>query len=116
MIRLRIIFDDARADRGEDFIVFQVFDPSANQWVEVSKDVADDISGRAVKRPVAGGFTPDGMYFIAAVPRRRLGPYAKYVVEWVDKLPPEPILINEGVRLVYKGSDDEGDYFEVVPL
>ena len=114
LVRVRIVFDDERADRGEDFVVYQVYDPSANQWVEVPKEVAEDIAERG--RSVAGGFTRNGMHFVFAVHRHRLGPYERYVIEWIDELPKRRLLINEGVKIVYRSSDDKGDYFEVVPL
>ena len=112
LIRLRIVFDDNR----EDLVVFQVYDPSTNKWVEVSKEVFEDIIDRAVDRPVAGGFTPSGIHTVAAVPRLRLGPYARYVVEWVDKLPKRPIMINEGVKVIYRGRKGDTEYYEVKPL
>ena len=58
---MRIVLDDERANKGEDFIVYQVYDLQRQEWVEVSKDVADEIAEGAVK-PVAGGFLVNGLH------------------------------------------------------
>ena len=103
LVRLCIVFDDNR-------------EGMADQWVEVSKAEADDIADRAVDMPVAGGFHLSGMHMILAIPRGRLDRYRRYVVDRVDELPKTPIMINEGATLVYKGSDEKGDYYEVKPI
>ncbi|GAB6943224.1 hypothetical protein [Vulcanisaeta sp. JCM 14467] len=95
-------------------MTYQVYDPSINQWVEVGKEVADEIAERG--RSVVGGFMPNGFHLVLAIPRRRLGPYGKYVVEWVDKVPRRPLLVNEGVKIVYKGRRGDTEYFEAKPL
>ena len=46
----------------------------------------------------------------------KLGRYMKYIAGWIDELPPMTIMINEGVKIVYKGSDDKGDYYEIKPI
>ena len=97
IVRLRIVFDDKRAEEGEDFIVYQVYDPASQDWVEIPKDTAEDIAGRG--RLIGGGLLPNGFHFIEAIPRRRLGDYERYVVEWVEKrdLPRDLLIINEGI-------------------
>lgn len=97
IVRLRIVFDDKRADMGEDFIVYQVYDPSKQEWVEISKETAEDIAGRS--RLVGGGLMPNGFHFIAAAPSHRLGEYVRYVVEWVGKkdLPKDLVIINDSI-------------------
>ena len=112
LVKLRIIFDDNRKD---DFVVYQVYDPQRQEWVEVSKEVADEIAEGAVK-PVAGGFLVNGLHMTLAIPRRRLGRYERYVVEWVDELPKQPVMVNEGVMIIYEGSDERGDHFRIVPI
>ena len=106
IVRLRIVFDDKRAEKGEDFIVYQVYDPQRQDWVEVGKDAAEDIAERG--KLVGGGLLPNGFHFIEAIPRHRLGVYEKYVVEWVEKkdLPKDLLIINEGidVRVYYIAS------------
>ena len=97
IVRLRIVFDDKRAEEGEDFIVYQVYDPASQDWVEIPKDTAEDIAERG--RLIGGGLLPNGFHFIEAIPRRRLGDYERYVVEWVEKrdLPRDLLIINEGI-------------------
>ena len=97
-------------------IMHKVYDPSSNQWVEISKAKADDLIEGAVDKPIMGGFHPSGMHLVLAVPRSKLGRYRKYVVEWIDELPPMTIMINEGVKIVHRRSDDEGDHYEVKPI
>ena len=53
------------------------------------------------------------MYLVLAIPRNRLGKYRKYVVEWIDELPPMPIMINENIKIVYRRSNDKGNYYEI---
>ena len=100
---MRIVLDDEHANKDEGPIMNKVYDTQRQEWIEVGEEVFNDVSERA-------------LYSVAAMPRRRLGPYARYVVEWLDKLPLKPILINEGVRVVYRSSDESGDYYEVEPL
>ena len=76
----------------------------------------NDISERALDKPVAGGFMRNGIHIIAAVPINRIGKYRRYVVEWVDKLPKRPIMINEGVKVIYRGRNGDTEYYEVRPL
>ena len=97
IVRLRVVFDGERAERGEDFVVYQVFDPAGQGWVEIPKDVAEDIAERG--RLIGGGLLPNGFHLIEAIPRRRLGDYERYVVEWVEKrdLPRDLIIVNEGI-------------------
>ena len=112
LVRIRFVIDDNR----EELVVFQIYDPKANRWVEISKAEADDIAERAVDKPIAGGFHPSGMHLVLAIPRNRLGRYRKYVVEWIDELPKRPLMINEGVKLVYRGRKGDTEYFEIKPL
>ena len=68
---MRIVLDDERANKGEDFVVYQVYDLQRQGWVEVSKEVADEIAERG--RSVACGFMPSGFHLVLAIPRRGLG-------------------------------------------
>ena len=59
---------------------------------------------------------PNGFHFIEAIPRHRLGDYEKYVVEWVDGLPKCLVVVNVGVRIIYRGRRGNTEYFEAKPL
>ena len=107
LVRIRFVIDDNR----EELVVFQIYDPSSNQWVGISE--ADGIAEGVVDKSIAGGFHLSGMHLVLAIPRNRLGKYRKYVVEWIDGLPPMTIMINEGVKIVHRRSNDKGDYYEV---
>ena len=53
------------------------------------------------------------MHFIGAMSSHRVGPYERYIVEWVDELSKRPIMINEGVKVIYRGRNGDTEYFEV---
>ena len=57
-----------------------------------------------------------GFHMALAIPRRKIGGYEEYVIEWVDEVPRRPLLVNEGVKIVYKGRRDNTEYFEAKPL
>ena len=42
-----------------------------------------------------------------------MGRYMKYIAGWIDELPLMPIMINEGVKIVHRRSNDKGDYYEI---
>ena len=103
IVRLRIVFDDKRADMGEDFIVYQVYDPNKQEWVEIDKDTAEDIAERG--RDVMGGLIPNGFHLTYAIPSHRIGEYGRYVIEWVDgkDLPRKPLTVHENVEIIILG-------------
>lgn len=35
--------------------------------------------------------------------------------EWVDELPPRPVMVNEGVKVIYRGRKGNTEYYEVKP-
>ena len=47
------------------------------------------------------------------MPINRIGKYRRYVVEWGDKLPKRPVMINEGVKVIYSGRNGDTEYYEV---
>ena len=57
--------------KARDLIVHKVYDLQRQEWVEVPKDVAEDIAERG--RSVVGGFMPNGFHLTLAIPRRGLG-------------------------------------------
>ena len=45
-----------------------------------------------------------------------MGGYGEYVFELVDEVPGMPVLVNEDVKIVYKGRRGDTEYFEAKPL
>ena len=80
-----------------------IYNPGTGKWDEIEPpEWADEVANYLADhghRVGVGVFNP-GFIIIDAIPREEIpGWLMPYVVEWIDELPPRPIMVNEGVEL-----------------